>query len=301
MSKLGKRATVWHAVRFTALAATLTAGLSGGLSASVWAAEATPEVRRLQERVDRLEAHLQNQGLLNLLQRTEEIKAEVARLRGALEEFAHQLQLTEQRQKDYYQDLDQRMKGLDTRLNTLVKDIAARMDGIYLQPAISLSHPVAEPAGVAEAKPAPPALPAKKPAGSTNVGSAPAMSPAEGLALYEEGSALFKKGQYADAVKVFERYSQTFPDSELTANALYWMGLSQFALEDFKAATATQKALIERFPRHAKRPDAMLSLARVYARLKDNIAARDTLDQLIAQYPKSKAAATGRKLRVVLD
>jgi TolA-binding protein len=62
-----------------------------------------------------------------------------------------------------------------------------------------------------------------------------------------------------------------------------------------------QQRLIKSFPKHDKRADAMLSLARVQARLKQNAAARETLDQLIAQYPKSKAAGTGRKLRAILD
>ncbi len=249
------------------------------------------DARRLQERLERLETQLQNQGLLGLLSRLEENKADIARLRGALEEFAHQLKLAEQRQKDYYQDLDQRLKALDARMATQQATKAA--EGLNLQSAASIKG---------GAKPAVQAVtpPVIQPSASE---PAPVQSPAgvEGMALYEKGSAIFKRGKYPEAAAVFEQYVKNYPDSDLTANALYWLGLSYLAMEDFKQAAEAQQQLIKRFPTHDKRADAMLSLARVQARLKQNSAARETLDQLIAHYPKSKAAGTGRKLRAILD
>lgn len=244
------------------------------------------DARRMQERLERLEAQLQNQGLLGLLTRLEESRSEIARLRGALEEFSHQLKLAEQRQKDYYQDLDQRLKTLDTRLAAVV---AKPAEGFSLQSAVAIKGGV---------KPAVQAV--IQPAASASV---PVQTPVgiEGVALYEKGSAIFKRGKYPEAVAAFEQYVKDYPDSDLTANALYWLGLSYLAMEDFKQAAEVQQRLIKAFPKHDKRADAMLSLARVQARLKQNPAARETLDQLIAQYPKSKAAGTGRKLRAILD
>ncbi len=244
------------------------------------------DTRRLQERLERLETQLQNQGLLGLQARLEESRSDIARLRGALEEFSHQLKLAEQRQKDYYQDLDQRLKALDARL---VASVAKTAEGINLQSAVAIKgggkptvQTVIQPAVSA-------ADPVQPPVG------------VEGVALYEKGSAIFKRGKYPEAVAVFEQYVKDYPDSDLTANALYWLGLSYLAMEDFKQAAEVQQRLIKNFPKHDKRADAMLSLARVQARLKQNSAARETLDQLIAHYPKSKAAGTGRKLRAILD
>lgn len=244
------------------------------------------DTRRLQERLERLETQLQNQGLLGLLTRLEESRSDIARLRGALEEFSHQLKLAEQRQKDYYQDLDQRLKTLDARLTA---SAAKTPEGINLQSAVAIKG-------------------GGKPAVQTVIQPAAGVSDpvqtavgVEGMALYEKGSAIFKRGKYPEAVVAFEQYVKDYPDSELTANALYWLGLSYLAMEDFKQAVEVQQRLIKNFPKHDKRADAMLSLARVQARLKQNSAARETLDQLIAQYPKSKAAGTGRKLRAILD
>jgi len=243
------------------------------------------EASRMRDRLDRLEAQLQNQGLLGLLARLEENKSDIARLRGALEEFSHQLKLVEQRQKDYYQDLDQRLKALDARQGTLAAQLAKPAEGLNLQPAGTIKPP----AQAVIAPVASEAAPAQTPAGG------------EGMAFYEKGSTLFKRGKYSEAVTAFEQYVKDYPDSDLAANALYWLGLSYLAMEDFKQAAEAQQRLIKNFPKHDKRADAMLSLARVQARLKQNVLARETLDQLIAQYPKSKAAGTGRKLRAILD
>ncbi len=259
---------------------------------------------RMQERLDRLEAQLQNQGLLGLLTRLTESKVEIARLRGALEEFAHQLKLAEQRQKDYYQDLDQRLKALDGRLVALAAQAPKSAEGVSLQPA-GMIKGLAKPTVQTVIQPA-----GSGPAGSGPVASGlvisekpPVQPPTglDGIALYEKGSAIFKRGKYPEAVAAFEQYVKDYPDSDLTANALYWLGLSYLAMEDFKQAAEAQQRLIKRFPKHDKRADAMLSLARVQARLKQNAAARETLDQLVEQYPKSKAAGTGRKLRAILD
>lgn len=254
--------------------------------------ERSVSVVQMQERVARLEAQLQNQGLLNLLARQEEARADVTRLRGALEEFAHQLKLAEKRQKDYYQELDQRIARMESHAATSGTPAAAVKEGVSLQ----LSGGVK---GVDK-------TPAAKPAPEVPVAvnkSAPASEPIgdEGLSQYEQGSSLFRRGKYLEAVTAFDRYLKDYPEGERAANALYWLGLSHFALDDFKRAAEAQQRLIKTFPKHDKRADAMLSLARVQAQFKKNAQARETLDQLIEQYPKSKAASTGRKLRAILD
>jgi tol-pal system protein YbgF len=278
--------------------ALLMALLLQGFAGSVFAAEPMSteypaSVAQMQERVARLEAQLQNQGLLNLLARQEEGRADINRLRGALEEFAHQLKLAEKRQKDYYQELDQRIARLESHAGAPGTPAAAVKDGVSLQFS----------GGIKGADKTPAAKPAL--AGPVAAVNKPVLAPesvgGDSLGLYEQGSSLFKRGKYPEAVAAFDRYLKDYPEGELAANALYWLGLSHLALEDFKRAAEAQLRLIKTFPKHDKRADAMLSLARVQARLKKNVQARETLDELIEQYPKSKAASTGRKLRAILD
>lgn len=272
----------------------LALGLSPVEAAEPARVDAPTDAKRLQERLDRLESQLQNQGLLGLLTRLEENKSDIARLRGALEEFSHQLMLAEQRQKDYYLDIDQRLKALEGRVAAAA---AKPAEGLNLQLAGTVKG-VSKPAVHAVIQPA-----TQSATQSAASGPAVVQTPAsaDGLALYEEGSTFFKRGKYPEAAAIFERYVKDYPESNLTANALYWLGLSYLAMEEFNKAAEAQQRLIKSFPKHAKRADAMLSLARVQTRLKQNPVARETLNQLIAQYPKSKAASTGRKLRAILD
>ena len=59
-----------------------------------------------EDRIARLESQLKNQGLLNLLNQVESLKAEVARLRGGQEEQAYKLELADKRTRDLFADLD---------------------------------------------------------------------------------------------------------------------------------------------------------------------------------------------------
>lgn len=73
--------------------------------------------RTQDSRITKLEAAiLQNDQLLNLLKEVEALKAEIARLRGADEVLAHQLDSLEKRQKDLYVDLDHRLAELSKPL-----------------------------------------------------------------------------------------------------------------------------------------------------------------------------------------
>jgi tol-pal system protein YbgF len=78
------------------------------------------------------------------------------------------------------------------------------------------------------------------------------------------------------------------------SNAQYWIGVSYFNLKDYNKAKATQQELLKRFPESAKAPDAMLSIATVQQETGDVRSARNTLEDLIARYPGSEAAAKGR-------
>lgn len=217
------------------------------------------------ERISHLEARLQSQGLLNLLNQIENLKAEISRLRGTNEELAQQLSVSDKRVKDLFADLDGR-----------VRELAAR--------------PVPSPDAV-------------RLHAAPNLVSAPTQTAADSEAetrAYEAVQALVKAGKYKEAIDAFQAFAKQFPNGTLTANAQYWTGFSQFALSDFKSAAASYQQLLKDFPTSAKAPDAMLSLSRALVQLNDIAAARNMLDQLIAKYPASKAAENGQKLLATL-
>lgn len=229
------------------------------------------ELRKLaaaqDERLVRLEAQLQNQGLLNLLNQVESLKAEMARLRGGQEELIYKQENADKRTRDLFADLDDRMKELASR------PAAPAPDAVRLQVAQSLTT------------------------------AAPAPAPVDGESearAYESAQSLVKAAKYKEAVAALQAFLKQYPSGSLAANALYWTGFSHVGLSDFKNAAASYLRLLKDFPTSPKAPDAMLSLARTQVQMNDPEAARVTLDQLVAKHPQTKAAENGKKLLAIL-
>ncbi|MEW5771790.1 MAG: tol-pal system protein YbgF [Pseudomonadota bacterium] len=226
------------------------------------------------ERIGRLERQLQNQGLLNLLNQVESLKAEVARLRGAQEEQAHQQTTADKRAKELFADLDDRVKELESR--PAQSAAAPPPSPVRLQAAQSLTTP------------APAAAPA-----------APVAGDAESAA-YEAAHNLVKAGRYKEAVLALQGFVKNYPSSGLAPNAHYWTGFSYVGMSDFESAAASYQHLIKEYPRSPKAADAMLSLARAQVQMNVQAEAIATLEQLIAKFPYSRAAENGKKLLATL-
>jgi TolA-binding protein len=69
--------------------------------------------RQLEDRVAALESQLKSQGLVDLFNQIEQIKADIARLRGQIEVLTHEQGEAQKRQRDLYVDLDSRLRKLE--------------------------------------------------------------------------------------------------------------------------------------------------------------------------------------------
>lgn len=111
--------------------AVLTAMLIG-LSSPAWPLFSDDEARRaildlrarheaLSVRLTELDRQLQNlsQGQLQLLNENERLKAEIARLRGLIEETGHSAVTGRNQQRDLYTDLDRRIRQLEPVIVTI--------------------------------------------------------------------------------------------------------------------------------------------------------------------------------------
>lgn len=242
-------------------------------------AELQKTLQAQQERITRMEAQMQNQGVIGLLNQIEALKAEVARLRGFQEEQAYQMDVAEKRVKDLFVDLDTRLSQVRELAN---RPMTEQTDTIRLQSAQALAN---LPAAAAPAAPA----------------AAPAADPEAESRAYGAAHALVKGGKYMEAVQAMRAFMEQYPNGSLAPNAVYWMGFSQVNLGDFPAAATSYQKLIDDYPTSSKAPDAMLSLARARIQSNELAQGRATLEQLIAKYPISKAAATGKKLLATLN
>ncbi len=226
--------------------------------------EAREQVRQVDTRVSKLEESSKQQdginkqqtrSLLDLQTQIEAQNAELRKLTGQNEELVHNLQDAEKRQKDFYIDLDTRLRHFES----------------------------------AEAAAPPPPSPDK----SADMDEAD--NPAVENRAYEAAYKLFKTNEHQNAISAFQEFLKKFPGSVHVPSVHYAMGSAYFAMKDYKNALASYQMIMSKYSFSPKMPEAMLNSAACQQELKDVAAARKTLTQLIAKYPGSETAIEAKK------
>ena len=247
--------------------------------------------KQLEDRVSALESR--SQGLVDLFNSVEQIKADIARLRGQVEVLTYELEQAQKRQRDLYVDLDSRMRKLEGAASAGgVADPNAAAGGTVLP-----GPAAAAPGGGAPGTPgyvAPPPAPAPATPG---VGSPPPSRPIDPAAeqrAYDAALEQFKRGDYPGTITSFSNFVRAYPQSPLAPSAQYWIGNAHYARKDYRASIAAQRTLISAYASSTKVPDALLNIASAQSDLNDNAAARRTLEELIAKYPQSEGAQKAR-------
>jgi len=235
------------------------------------------QARETAERFARLEESVRNIGVVELLRQIESLNAEIARLRGQLEVVANTGEQIQRRQRDFYLDLDSRLK---------------RLEGGAAAPATAAQG---APAAAAQGAPATPATAATVPEPAAAAAKPPSKEEqAREMKAYDAASALFRKNDFASSADAFRAFLKDYPQSVLAPNATYWIGICQANQKDFKSALATQEGLLARYPQSPKAPDALLAIAAIQSEQGDAGSARNTLEDIIARYPNSDAAGKAR-------
>lgn len=243
----------------------------------------------LEARIARLEETLKNQALLEFYTQVETLKLELNKLRGQIEVLTNQNELAQKRQKDFYIDLDSRLRRIEQP--AVVAAPAAVV--VPAPPAPSVAIPAAVPGTKAAVLPPAATTPLAATSPAPPAASA-ATAEAEGR-TYEAAYNLFKIGNYQGAIAGFQNFRKSYPASSLAPSAVYWIGNSHYALRDFKSAIGVQQNLVSAYPDSAKVPDALLNIASSQQEMNDNAAARKTLEALIAKYPISDAAEKAKR------
>jgi tol-pal system protein YbgF len=232
-----------------------------------------------EARIVRLEESIRNIGVVELLRTLEELNAEIARLRGQVEVLANESQQVQKRQRDFYLDLDSRLKRLEG-------------SAAAAAPSGPAAAPATPPTGAT-----PPVSAATPPAaefGPAQPKVASREDQAREVKAYDAASNLFRRNDFPSAIDAFKAFLKDYPASQLASNANYWIGISYANMRDYPRALATQGELLNKFPQSAKAPDAMLAIAAIQAEQGDNGSARNTLEDIIARYPLSEAAGKAR-------
>ena len=206
---------------------------------------------------------------LEMLQRIEQLEAEVRYLRGELELQRHQL---ESRQPE-------RSAAIPTPAPT----------GVNQPPPASYSPPAPVAPPVVAAPPPVQTLPAQAPP--------PSASGSE-QAEFDAALGELREGRYPQAIADLQRFVSAWPNSSRAGDAQYWLGESYYLSRNYDAAKEAFINLGLRYPQNARLPDALLKLGYIYGEQGDAARAREVLQKLVQVYPNSPAAGlAGRRLQ----
>lgn len=215
-------------------------------------AELARQVESLQQRNDTL-----GKNQLGFANQIEALRADVARLTGQIEVLTNSLEAAHKRQQDFYVDLDNRLRKLETAA----------------QAATQAAAPTATPAQ--EAAP-------------------PKADPQAEMRDYETALSLFRVAKYKEAQAAFEAFIATYPKSTLLPNATYWLGASLHQQKQFAKAAEVYGKVPAAWPNDPRAPDALLARGNAQVEAQDVKGAIQTLQFLVDKYPASPAAETAR-------
>jgi tol-pal system protein YbgF len=161
------------------------------------------------------------------------------------------------------------------------------IEDIEVQEVPRSGPPSTPPRAVEEPDPVSPSAPMPSP-GSPS-GSAGEVTEAA-QALYDRGYTQYHQGRFVDAESSFQRFIQSYPATELTDNAQYWIGESRLARGDGRGALSAFRETVERYPRGNKVPDALLKVGETMASLGDAEGAREAYGEVVRRFAGTTAA-----------
>ena len=104
--------------------------------------------------------------------------------------------------------------------------------------------------------------------------------------IYTDGKNQFVAGEYDKAVVLFRKYLDSFPNYKNVADAKLWLGRAYFSNELYSQSKDIYLEFQSENLQHAKYPDSMYELSRVFFELGELNAAKRMLAKMIEKFPK---------------
>lgn len=178
------------------------------------------------------------------------------------------------------QTLAGKLEDANRRLTQLSQQIAEA------QARIPSSGAAAPPAGPADPKVAAAVVPVPQPA------AAKGPSPAD---LYSQATADYQRGQFDLARQGFQEYAETWPKTDVSDDALYWVGECYLAQKKPKEAIAAFDRLFKLYPDSDKSATAHLKKALAHLDLGEKGQAIARLQEVVHQYPGTDEAKSAKQ------
>jgi TolA-binding protein len=112
--------------------------------------------------------------------------------------------------------------------------------------------------------------------------------PEAGQWQMREAIALYMQKKYDEALQQFSSNVDRLTTPDEQAEAYYWIGMSQYNLQQFPAAQQSLAKSLEIQPKWRQADETLLQLGRVQRKNNDISAARATIQKLLEQFPETK-------------
>jgi tol-pal system protein YbgF len=189
-----------------------------------------------EERLAKIESEVQNRSI-DIARQFDELRQELARMRGQFEVQAHRLETLEQRQKDLYVDLDARLRKLETSAKAQEQKAAAAPDPLVDVKAYEAALNQFK-LGNYQA-----AIAAFQSFLSTYPDSRQVSN-----AQYWIGNAYYELRDYKTAIAAQQKVLASWPGSAKAPDAMLNIASCQAAMNDNKAARETLQSLLKKYP-----------------------------------------------------
>jgi tol-pal system protein YbgF len=236
------------------------------------------DIRMLQQQNTRLQAQLA--AVTKLLEAvTARLEEQSAASRKS---FADQRALTDTMSADL-RVLREKIDESNVRLGSLSEEV----DGIRLAQAAAPAPalpPTGDPAAPGAAPAGQPAAPVTPPAPRPGgFGASPSQA-------FDTARSDYYMGNWSLAIQGFESFLKTFPKSDLTDDAQYYIGETCYMSGRFQDALTAYNGVIERYPASNTLPDAYFKRGMALKALGQILQAKESLSFVIKTYPSSDAA-----------
>ncbi|MEJ2755628.1 MAG: tol-pal system protein YbgF [Gammaproteobacteria bacterium] len=260
---------------------------------SPWRSSTGALLARDDRGTEQVQSESAQNPLWELYHQVQVLSEEVRRLRGDVEAAQNQVKRLDQRQVQNYVDLDERLglmekaKGVSNtvvNMNALTPETGASSAKIH--PEKPAHH-----AGAGERINDQAATPSRSTTTSP-AASAPLRSKMSEKQEYESVYTLLEKRDFEGAKKGFDAFIKTYPQGNLTGNALYW--LAELSLRqkepDENAALSYIEKFVSNYPKHARIPDALYKKATLVYRRQDVEGAKKIFQRILTEYPNTTAS-----------
>ncbi len=255
----------------------------------------------------------QSVEMVRALNELNALKEELKLLRNRVEEIQFSQENADRRQQDLFQDVDRRLTGLERSEQDILARLEGAPAGALPGETTSSENPLAEPgveatgqtgSGVAPSTIGSGTVETNQPPGSSvgqvntvTVGNSRAISDGQQAGdgtssvslseqdAYDAAFESLKQSRYQDAIQQFQALVNTWPQSELADDSLYWMSEANYVNREFEAALNGFRDLVQRYPDSSRLPEAMLKVGYIQYDIGAYDQAAKTFEDILARFP----------------